>query len=195
MALLELKRSLLLPAMLLAASLTLVGCSGAPSNTADNSNSSSSDSDSEADDAEDEEAAEASTGGNCPAGFEAAAVAQTQQDATITVLSAAEFDVPEVGLDILASGCLFETTADVDGTPYTAQSGYLPGDATVLAEIAANLEAGGYESMSGVDGFYTLDTTSIVIFDSADLPGGAEAAKPLNLGFGDNFLVITVIQA
>ena len=196
MALLELKRSLLLPAILLAASLTLVGCGGTPSNNSDDdkSSSSSSDKDDEEEEAEEEEEADASTEGNCPIGFIQASQDMVEQEATVSILAASEFDVQEVGLDILASGCLFSTTGDVDGTTFTSQSGYLPGGAAELAEISANLEAAGFVAMTGADGFYTRDTTSVVVFNSADLPGGAEAASPLNLGFGDEFLVLSVIQ-
>ena len=199
MALLELKRSLLLPAILLAASLTLVGCGGTPTDNSDDKDSSSSSSDDkdkdEAEEEEAEEEADASTEGNCPLGFEQSAANLGAAGSSVTVISASDFDVPEVGLDILASGCLFSATGEVDGTSYTSQAGYLPGDAAKLDEIVANLVAGGFTATSGVDGFYTRDKTSIVVFNSADLPGGATAAEPLNLGFGDNFLVITVIQA
>ena len=197
MALLELKRSLLLPAILLAASLTLVGCGGTPTNNSDNSSSSSSkdDDEEEAEEEEEEVDADASTESNCPLGFVQASQDMVQQEATVSILTAGEFDVPEVGLDILASGCLFSTTGDVDGTTFTSQSGYLPGGAAELAEISANLEAAGFVTMEGADGFYTRDKTSVVVFNSADLPGGAEAAGPLNLGFGDEFLVLSVIKA
>ena len=132
--------------------------------------------------------------GNCPAGFAQAATDMVQDEATVRILTASEFEVPEVGADLLATGCLFESKGDVDGLSFTAQSGYLPGDATVIAQIDANLTAAGFITFEGEEDLYIRDSISIVVVASSDLPGGTASAEPLNLGFGDSFIVLSVNQ-
>ena len=143
------------------------------------------------------EAAESPAIGNCPAGFAQAAtdMVEGEGEATVTILTPGEFAVPEVGADILATGCLFETAGDVDGLSFTAQSGYLPGDTSVIAQINANLAAAGFVTFEGDEDLYIRDSISIVVLDSAELPGGTASAGPLNLDFGDSFVVLSVNQS
>ena len=188
MALLELKRSLLLPAILIAASLTLVGCSGAPSdNNSSNSSSSSSDDDEDEEEAEEEEEEEVSAGG-CPPEFLTAFESTATEGAEVSILTPAEFSAPEIGEQYLEGGCLFRVVVEVDGSSGQSDFGYLPGDADTVAAISANLDAAGFENLA--EGMYSKsDTFGVFVLDSADSMS-AEEVERLGLDFGDSFVIV-----
>ena len=187
MALLELKRSLLLPAILIAASLTLVGCSAGSSDTNNSSNNSSSSSDDDEDEEEAEEEEEVSAGG-CPASFLSAFESTAAEGAEVSLITADEFSAPEIGEEYLEDGCLFRVVVEVDGSTGQSDFGYLPGDADTVAAISANLDAAGFENLA--EGMYSKsDTFGVFVLDSADSMSAEEVDK-LGLDFGDSFVIV-----
>jgi len=186
-ALLELKRSLLLPAILIAASLTLVGCSAGSSDTNNSSNNSSSSSDDDEDEEEAEEEEEVSAGG-CPASFLSAFESTAAEGAEVSLITADEFSAPEIGEEYLEDGCLFRVVVEVDGSTGQSDFGYLPGDADTVAAISANLDAAGFENLA--EGMYSKsDTFGVFVLDSADSMSAEEVDK-LGLDFGDSFVIV-----
>jgi len=65
----------------------------------------------------------------------------------------------------------------------------------VIAQINANLAAAGFVTFEGDEDLYIRDSISIVVLDSAELPGGTASSGPLNLDFGDSFVVLSVNQS
>jgi len=187
-ALLELKRSLLLPAILIAASLTLVGCSAGSSDNNNSSNNSSSSSDEDEEEAEEEEEEEEVSAGGCPASFLSAFESTAAEGAEVSLITADEFSAPEIGEEYLEDGCLFRVVVEVDGTTGQSDFGYLPGDAATVAAISANLDAAGFTNLA--EGMYSKsDTFGVFVLDSADSMSAEEVDK-LGLDFGDSFVIV-----
>ena len=186
MATRTLDRLLLIPALIVLGSLTFSGCSLLPGSNPAPSNSSSSDKDDDKDEAEEEQDGDAS---GCPDSFDQAAAAPADLGGEFEFISAADFTSSSViGAEFFDRGCLFRVTVDTDGVVSTSDFGYLPGDATTVAAISANLEAAGYAKLT--EGMFSLDDSSGVFVFASDDTMDKTQVDALGLGFGDSFVIV-----
>lgn len=202
MAQTELNRLLIIPAIVLAATLSLSGCANLPffgndSGSSNNSSSKDDKDDQDDEDAEDEDDNDSGGAGGCPQKF----LDTTQQSSdtadfdeiTVTEIAPGDFEPAVLG-DFLDGGCLLELSYTQDDVPGTIYEAFIPGGADTLAALDAALVAEGYDNSS--ESFYIGDENSFVaVYSNEDSGLSQDDIDEQGMGFlGDEFIVITAYK-
>ena len=199
MAQTDVNRLLILPAIVLAAALSLTGCANLPFFGGDDnssSNSSKDKNDEDDEDEEEEEEEEASGSSNCPQQFLDYSKQQGEtaesglENLSLTEIDPAQFEPAVVGNEI-DGGCIFVIEYTQEGTDSKIFEAFVPGGPELQSSIDAALLADGFESMG--EGFYTsADSSYVIVYNNEDALITDEQIQEQGLGFlGDEFLVIT----
>lgn len=207
MAQTTLNRLLIIPAIVLAATVSLTGCANLPffggdSNSSNNSSNNKDDDDEDEDEDEDkdeDEDEDDNASGGCPQQF----LDKTQTDGaaggldfdslTVAEIEPSTFE-PAAIADQLDGGCIISISYDAEGQSGTMYEAFVPGGDDVAAEIDEALVADGWDNST--DGFYVKDTLYLVVTSNEDSGISADAAVEQGLGFlGDEFLVIVTYDA
>ena len=202
MAQTDVNRLLILPAIVLAAALSLTGCAGLPffGGDSDSSNNSSSrDDDDEDDEDEEEEEDDSSGSSNCPREFLDATKQQSNDaetgfdELTITEIDPADFEPAVVGTE-LDGGCIFVIEYVQDDQPGKIFEAFVPGGEQLKATLDAALVADGFDNST--DSFYVgTDNEYVIIYGNDEGLFTDEQIKEQGLDFlGDEFLVITAYK-
>jgi hypothetical protein len=201
----ELNRLLILPAIVLAAALSLSGCANLPffGNDSGSSNNSSSNDDDDDEDEDDEDEDEdededADTGGgdsSCPPQFLDASQQQydgSLDNVVLAEINPNEFEPSLVG-DLLDSGCFFTITTENEGVETILYNAFVPGGEELIASLDDALLGDGYEAMGG--GFYTGTDQYVIVYSDEDAVMTPEQIEEQGLGFlGDEFVVVTAYE-
>lgn len=197
----ELNRLLILPAIVLAAALSLSGCANLPffGNDSDSSNNSSSrdDDDDEDEDEEEEDDNDSSGSSQCPQAFLDATKQQSDssdfEGITVSEISPTEFEPASIS-DFLDGGCILVLEYTQDDMPGTIYEAFIPGSDDRLAELDAALVADGYDNST--ESFYIGDDNSYVaVYSNEDSGFTQDQIDEQGMGFlGDEFIVITAYQ-
>ena len=199
MAQTDVNRLLILPAIVLAAALSLTGCAGLPffGGDSDSSNNSSSrDDDEDEDEEEEEEEEEASGSSQCPQQFLDSS--SQQYDESLDEVTVAEIDPSDFEPTVVAAeldgGCFFTITTLNDGVETVLYNAFVPGGEDLFATLDEALLGGGYESMG--EGFYTgTDNEYVIVYNNEDSMLTPDQIEEAGLGFlGDEFLVVTAYK-
>lgn len=198
----DVKRLLILPAIVLAAALSLTGCANLPffggddSSSNNSSNNNKDDDEDEEEEDEEEEEEEASGSSNCPQQFLDYSELQGNnaesglEDLNLSEIDPAEFEPAVIG-DQLDGGCVFTIEYTSDDAPGKIFNAFVPGGQDLQDSLDAALTADGYESMG--EGFYTgTEGDYVIVIDNEDAMLTDEQIEEQGLGFlGDEFVVIT----
>jgi hypothetical protein len=174
----ELNRLLILPAIVLAAALSLSGCAALPffgTDSGSSNNSSSRDDDDEDDDEDedDEDEDEESKGGSsgCPRELlDASRASANAGDAAldkieITEITPEQFEPSAIGT-VVDEGCFFVVEYESDGTPAQIFEAFVPGGAELVAELDSALTDDGFSNSAA--SFYVGDDNSFVIVTTSE---------------------------
>lgn len=206
-----LNRLLIIPAIVLAATISLTGCANLPffggdSNSSNNSSNDKDDDDKDKDEDEDDDEDkdeddddDNNSSGGCPQQF----LDKTQTDGaaggldfdslTVAEIESANFEPAAIG-GLLDDGCIISISYDADGQSGTMFEAFVPGGDDLKKELDAALVADGWDDSS--EGFYVKDTLYLVVTSNEDSGISADAAQEQGLGFlGDEFLVIVTYDA
>jgi len=205
MAQTELNRLLILPAIVLAATLSLTGCSNLPffggdSDSSNNSSSRDDDEDDEDEEEEEEEEDDNSGSGGCPQKFLDQATTDGSlgdsglDNVKVTEIAPSDFEPASVG-DVLGEGCIFILSYSQDGEDAEFYEAFIPGGDDVVAQLDEALVADGYDGSSG-EGFYIGDDNSFVaVYANEDSGFTEDEVQEYGLDFlGDEFLVVTAYK-
>lgn len=179
-------RLLLVPALIVLGSVSLAGCALLPGNASAPSSAPSSSAQAEDESTDDDAGDDDAASGGCPDSISESAAAMAGVDGDITFITAADFSAEAIAAEYLEGGCLFRVAVDTEGVATTTDIGYLPGDATTVTAISADLEAAGYTKVT--DGIFTIsDTSGVFVFASDDMMSATEVEQ---LGLGDSIVIV-----
>jgi hypothetical protein len=196
----ELNRLLILPAIVLAAALSLSGCAALPffgGDSGQSNNSSSRDDDDEDDDDEDEDEDDdvVELSSDCPQEFldatkETSSSSVDFDSLTVREISPSDFEPSSIS-EFLDGGCVLVvdySQDDVDGTIYEA---FIPGGQEVIDGIDAALVDDGFDDST--DNFYVGDGNEYVIVYSNEDSGVSQdtIAEQGGSFLGDEFVIVT----
>jgi hypothetical protein len=199
----DVNRLLILPAIVLAAALSLTGCANLPfggdDNSSNNSSNNKNDKDDEDEEEEEEEEEEASGSSNCPQEFldktkqQGDAAGTGLENLTITEIDPADFKPAAIGSE-LDGGCVFTIQYTLEGTDSVFYQAFVPGGQDLQDSINSALVDGGYEVST--DGFYTgTDGDYVIVLDQDESEATPQQIQEQGLGFlGSEFLVISAYE-
>ena len=198
----DVNRLLILPAIVLAAALSLTGCANLPffggdDNSSNNSSNNKDDKDDEDDeDDEEEEEEEASGSSSCPQEFldktkqQGDAAGTGLENLAITEIDPADFEPAAIGSE-LDGGCVFTIQYTLEGTDNIFYQAFVPGGQDLQDSIDAALVSGGYEAST--DGFYSgAEGDYVIVLDQDEAESTPQQIQEQGLSFlGSEFLVIS----
>jgi hypothetical protein len=196
----DVKRLLILPAIVLAAALSLTGCANLPffggDDTSSNNSSNDKDDKDDEEEEEEEEEEEATGSSNCPQQFldyselQGSNAESGLENLSLNEIEPAEFEPAVIG-DQLDGGCVFTIEYTSEDAPGKIFNAFVPGGQDLQDSLDAALTADGYESMG--EGFYTgTEGDYVIVYNNEDALLTEEQIEEQGLGFlGDEFLVIT----
>ena len=204
MAQTDVNRLLILPAIVLAAALSLTGCADLPffggdSDSSNNSSSNKDDDDDEDDEDEEEEEDDSSGSSNCPRQFLDATKQQSDNaetgfdEITIREIDPADFEPAVVGTE-LDGGCIFVIEYVQDDKPGKIFEAFVPGGDELKTTLDAALVADGFDNST--ESFYVgTDNEYVIIYGNDEGLFTDEQIEEQGLDFlGDEFLVITAYK-
>jgi hypothetical protein len=134
--------------------------------------------------------------GGCPdsaldgfkSGFQESVKGTDAEAATIELIDASEFSVPEIGDDMLGSGCYFRVSFDTGGQNIVLDEAMLPQGGDAKATVGGRLVDAGFATDDSVpDSYVNSDGRNVTLVDSLD----EATLSSMGGAYSDGVLVVT----